>query len=388
MDSRKYSSALLTVFIIFCFIFLAATGIYFFTDTWNVNSPVDLGQEGDAYNQYPDRSIDDVYDSLTGRVPILMYHMIVTPYMEKEVFGKGIIKRTPWMERFLVSSAQFKGELESLYSAGFRNISLDEYISLKKGEIKTLDRIPPDSKLYVLTFDDGPYGQLDYSGIDKNGSPVIDPDCAVGIMMDFAKTHPDFKLNAAFAVTFEHSPFMQPEYVKDKLNRLLDLGFEIVNHTVSHKRLSWFVLHDRERADFEIGHAMELFESYLGYRAASIDKVSYPGGNVNAELWKFIPDVTYNGRTWHFKAGLDAKGLQAKNPNEKKFNIYNIARIETSDASFKKFILDAPNLYRTPSVKDNKNDPAKGLAFYQRAEDKKKAVKDGKSYKNSGRERR
>jgi len=387
VDSVKHTGWPLKLLIIFSVIFIAALGIYFFTDSeWISGNPGDLDQEGDYYNQYPDESIDEVYDSVNGRVPILMYHMIVTPYMESEIFGRGIIKRATWMERFLVTSEEFRDELDSLYKSGFRNISLNEYISLKKGEIKTLDRIPPGSKLYVLTFDDGPYGQLDYKGVDVNGAPVIDPDCAVGIMMDFAVKHPDFKLNAAFSVTFEHIPFMQPQYVKDKLNRLLDLGFEIVNHTVSHKGLTWFILHDRERAEYEIGRAMEIFESYLGYRASTIDKISYPGGNANSDVWNFIPTVSYNGRTYHFKAALNAKGLQAKNPNEKRFNIYNIARIETSNATFKKFILDAPNLYRTPPVKNIKNSGE--VAFYQGTDQKRKIVRGGKSYRNYGKARR
>lgn len=235
MDPKKNRSRILIIIIIFCFVVLAGISLYFFTDSgWMTSTSMEFDQEGDYLNQYPDYSINDVLDSIGGRVPILMYHMIDTPYMDREIFGKGVIRKAPWMERFLVTSAEFRYELESLYEAGFRNISLDEYISLQKGQLKSLERIPPDSKLYVLSFDDGPYGQFDYKGLDEKGNPVIDPDCAVGIMMDFAKTHPDFRLNAAFAVTFEHAPFMQPQYVRDKLNRLLDLGFEIVNHTVSH----------------------------------------------------------------------------------------------------------------------------------------------------------
>lgn len=368
---KKPGGKLLAAIIISCVALLIAINVYLFTDTGGQSGTLaGFEEEGDYYNQYPDYSFGDMLDSVGGRVPILMYHMIDTPYMDREIFGKGVIRRAPWMDRFIVKSSEFREELESLYSAGFRNISLNEFISLQKGQIKTLDRIPPGSKLYVLTFDDGPYGQFDYKGVDKNGNPVIDPDCAVGIMMDFARIHPDFKLNAAFAITFEHAPFMQPQYVKDKLNRLLDLGFEIVNHTATHKKLSWFVLHDKQTACFEIGRAMEMFESYLGYRAATIDKVCYPDGSVNPEVWKFIPDVTFNERTYHFIAGLDAKGMQAKNPNDRKFNIYNIARIETSGATFGKFVLGASNLYTTPSIRDRKE--TWDLAFYQSAENKKK----------------
>ncbi len=361
----------MAIFIGICVVILAGINIFLFLDAgWKPLPQEGFDEEGDYYNQYPDYSIEDVYDNVHGRIPILMYHMIVTPSVEKNVFEKGLIRKTKWMERFLVSSAELKSQIESLYAAGFRNISLNEYLSLRKGSTSAIDRVPPGSKLFVLTFDDSTYGQFDFTGADRSGNPLVDPDCAVGIMMDFAKLHPDFHLNAAFAVTFEHVPFIQQEFVKKKLNMLLDLGFEIVNHTVNHKMLSWYAIHDKEVISYEIGRAMEMFESYLGYRAASIDKVCYPGGSVNEDLWKYIRNITFNGRVYHFTAALDAKGMSAKNPNEEAFNIYRIGRIETSSETFGEFVLNAPNLYTTPPLR-NRADTYK-TAFYQDVEPKKK----------------
>ncbi len=371
-----------TVFAILFFLFLAGLNIYLLKDSeWDAVFNPEFDTEGDYYNQFPGYNMEEVFDGIKGRIPILEYHIIKTPAWEKKLFSKGRIRKDKWIERFIVSSDELRGHLERLYEAGFRNISLDEYLSLQKGQFKALDRIPPDSKLYILTFDDATYGQFDITGLDDKGNPIVDPDCAVGIMMEFAKIHPDFKLNAAFSITFEHAPFMQGSFIKRKLNMLMDMGFEIVNHTKNHRKLTQYVKSDPDIAAYEIGRAMELFESYLGYRASAIDKICYPDGKANADVWKFVQNVTYNGRTYHFRAALDAEGLQAKNPNETNFNVYNIARIETSSRTFETYILNAKNIYRTPDLKEKVRPDNENLAFYQPVTVKKDVKKDPKKTK-------
>ncbi len=217
---------------------------------------------------------------------------------------------------------------------------------------KDLNRLPPDSKLYILTFDDATFGQFEFSGTDAKGDPVIDPDCAIGIMIEFAKKHPDFMLNAAFSIPLEHIPFMQSKFVGKKLNLLLDYGFEIINHTKNHKKLRKYIPDKTEIASYEIGRAMEIFESYLGYRVDSIDKICYPDGSADKYVWDFVKKVDYNGKEYRFIAALNASGMQAKNPNDEKFNPYNISRIEINRNSFNEFVLNAPGLYRTPPLID------------------------------------
>jgi peptidoglycan/xylan/chitin deacetylase (PgdA/CDA1 family) len=306
--------------------------------------------EGNSFNQYPNEDYDSVLDKMKGKIPILEYHIIETPSVDTNYIFTKRIKKNAKTERFFISSSEFRYQLETLYSNNFRNISLDEYISLLKGKKKELNRLPPESKLYVITFDDGTFGQFDIMGTNGQGEYVIDPECAVGIMIDFARKYPDFKLNAAFCVTFDHAPFMQPAYVGQKLNMLLDLGFEIVNHTTTHKKFSRLLARSPEKAAYEIGRAMELFESYLGYRANTIDKICYPYGATSPAAWEFVRNVHFNGKEYHFTAALDATGLQAKNPNAENYNQYNIARIEINNSTFHEFILDAGDLYKTPAV--------------------------------------
>lgn len=306
----------------------------------------------DDFRKLYSQNMDRILDETEGHVPILEYHIIETPTVESNVFLSGKMKKDRTTQRFIVTSAELREQLETLYANGFRNISLNEYLSLLKGKRKGLERLPPGSKLYCITFDDATYGQFDFLEIGKNGETAIDPDCAVGIMIDLAAKYPDFKLNAAFSVDFENAPFTQGQYVSKKLNMLIDLGFELVNHTRSHKKLSSYFPKKTAAALAEIGRPMELFRKYLGAKADAIDKVCYPDGRSNPMVWEMLKNFSYNGKTYHFVCGLDAKGYQAKNPNDPAFNPYNISRIETSRFSFKTYVLNARNVLTLPSLSE------------------------------------
>lgn len=330
------------------FILMSDAGASVFAEDAEVTSP------GDRFNQYPDMDFNAVLEAQSGKIVILEYHIIESPSVTKDWVETGKLRKNKKTDRFFVTSEELREQLETLYERGFRNISLDEYLALEKGQKKTLDRLPPESRLYVITFDDATFGQFDVSGTNEKGEPVIDPDCAVGVMLEFAKLHPDFQLNAAFCVDFENPPFRQPQWITWKLNWLLDNGFEIVNHTFSHQKLAKLVHSDPEKAAREIGRAMELFESHLGYRVDTIDKICYPDGSSDEKVWNFVKKVTYNGREYRFLAALDAEGLGAKNPNDGRFNPYNIARIETSRYTFEPFVLNLAGLYRTPAQLTNR----------------------------------
>ena len=56
--------------------------------------------------------------------------------------------------------------------------------------------LPRGASPVVFTFDDATEGQFRY--LEKDGKPVIDPDCAVGILEEFSRKHPDFGFEATF----------------------------------------------------------------------------------------------------------------------------------------------------------------------------------------------
>ncbi|QCX34538.1 polysaccharide deacetylase [Caloramator sp. E03] len=161
------------------------------------------------------KKMDKTYSSSVkpnelGKIMILMYHDIG----EKE--GEWV--RTP---------ENFKKDLETLYEKGYRLISIKDYIN------NNID-IPEGTTPVILTFDDGTLGQ--FNMIKENGEYRVDNTCAVGILEDFYKLHPDFGLKATFYVYYP-VPFRQKELIEKKFRYLIDNGMDIGNHTYNHENL-------------------------------------------------------------------------------------------------------------------------------------------------------
>jgi hypothetical protein len=83
----------------------------------------------------------------------------------------------------------------------------------------------------VLTFDDATNNQ---AALLDDGR--IDPDTAVGIMLEFARSHPGFEPAGTFYVN--RAPFAAEEQTTALLQKLTALGFELANHTHDHVDLS------------------------------------------------------------------------------------------------------------------------------------------------------
>ncbi len=317
--------------------------------TYDKSEKLEINEEKGFLNQFRFNRIEEVYENLSGKIPILEYHIIETPTFYSNYILTKKVKKTKDNQRFFVSSDDFRKHLEILYKKGYRNISLDEYLSIMKCQTKDFRRLTPGSKLYVLTFDDATFGQFDFLTNEK-GEIFIDPDCAVGIMIDFAKKHPEFKLNAAFSIDFANIPFLQKEHITTKLNLLLDYGFEIINHTYNHKSLSKLYQKNPDRVAEEIGKAMEMFEAHIGYRVSHINKICYPNGDNSKEIEEYIKKINYNNKEYNFIAAIDAEGPLALNPNENDFNPYAIRRIEINNENLIKYVINAKGIYTMPPL--------------------------------------
>lgn len=156
-----------------------------------------------------------------GKVPIIMYHVIGEPESEWV--------RTP---------DNLRRDLERYYELGYSLVPLQAYL---KGEIDLPEGVSP----LVITFDDATIGQFRFVTrhyVEDDGArkpmehKVPDPDCAVGILLEFSRKHPGFGHAATFFVDFP-APFEVPGEVRDKLNFLLECGMEIGNHTYNHRNL-------------------------------------------------------------------------------------------------------------------------------------------------------
>ena len=171
------------------------------------------------------------------RIPILIYH---------SVDHKG--------GRFSVSPEDFRSHLERLYKAGYVTVPLADVLN-KKEYLKK-------QKSIVLRFDDSRPSQCNYL-LDKNGTPSIDPESAVGIILDFYKEHPSFGKNALFAL-IAHVGFGQEPFIKEKMLFLLNHGMELANHGYYHVRITNY---SPEEIDNNFGKAMAYWHTILGAEA-------------------------------------------------------------------------------------------------------------------------
>ena len=144
-----------------------------------------------------------------GQIPIFVYHLI-----DKE---ESRWSRTP---------ENFRRDLQELYDRNYVLVNLNDYVT---GKID----IPAGKSPAVLTFDDSTPGH--FRLLEKENGEMVDPDCAVGILMDFGEKHPGFGHSATFFINAE--PFGQPQYWQKKLQLLNQWGFEIGNHTLNHTYL-------------------------------------------------------------------------------------------------------------------------------------------------------
>lgn len=158
-----------------------------------------------------------------GRIPVLEYHLIGD-------------KEARW-ER---ERGQFRKDLELLYARGYRPVTASEMFD------KKID-LPRGLSPVVFTFDDASPGQFRY--IERNGQLEIDPGSAVGIWLDFAKQHPDWKNKAVWCMLsgaeagrsfFGNKDIegQKTEWRHRKVKFLADQGFELCNHTLWHAQLS------------------------------------------------------------------------------------------------------------------------------------------------------
>ena len=233
-----------------------------------------------------------------GQVMILMYHKIGEP--EKE-----------WMR----TPQNFRQDLANLYEDGYTLVKLLDYV---RGNIDVEAGRSP----VVLTFDDGTLSHFNF--IETAGGIEIDPDCAVGILEDFCNQFPDFGKGATFYINHPY-PFGQVEYIEEKLEFLLDNGYEIGNHTYSHANLS--TLSD-EDVVMEIAlNAAKTNEILPGYevRSLALTYGQYPQ-NMETLATGSFEDYSYNN-----EAILLIGSNPAPSPFSLDFDFLGIPRIKASE---------------------------------------------------------
>ncbi len=232
-----------------------------------------------------------------GKVMVLMYHQFV----DKET--------NEWTRSF----DNFRKDLQVLYDKGYRPVNLRDYID---GNID----VPAGYTPVVFTFDDGTSGQFNL--VEKEGKPAANPKSVVGIMEEFSKTHPDFPLKGTFFIN--HTGFFHGKGTpQERLKYLIDKGFEIGNHTVSHANLRKVAT--AEDIQKEIGsHVKKTAELLPGY---VVDELALPLGIMSRKYPEFVEKGEYQGTKYQNRVILLVGSNPAPSPANKDVNLLKLPRI-------------------------------------------------------------
>lgn len=269
-------------------------------DDKKVEKPV---EDTDKDQKEPKKEIDlqAIKPNETGKIMVLMYHEV----------GNN---ETEWARKW----ENFKKDLEVLYQKGYRLISLNDYLD------NNID-VEAGYTPVVITFDDATRGQFNI--IEENGEPVIDPNCAVGIMENMYEEHPDFGLEATFYIYYP-LPFRQKEHIEFKLKYLVEKGMDIGNHTYNHANLGKL---DPEGIQYQLGRMAAETNQYLpGY---NVNSLALPFGvNSKEEYRDYVYSGEYEGVKYQNHGILLVGANPAPSPVDRKFNPYKIPRVRATDS--------------------------------------------------------
>lgn len=213
---------------------------------------------------------DPLQNSGPSGIPVLMYHHVSDPV--NGYYG--------------VSTHRFESDLQMLDDAGFFLICPDD---IQDG----LMRVPPDRRPVLLTFDDGWQDNFSFDVLGNDFQ--MDPDCAVAILEEFCAENPEFGHGAVFFISWDKVPFGQEEFVTEKMNLLLDMGYSIGNHTDMHTDLTRLPMGKWYDA---IIKPLQRFNRRLGLRTSMVRTLAYPGGRLPREVGAedLIADLEFMGR--------------------------------------------------------------------------------------------
>jgi len=234
-----------------------------------------------------------------GEIMIIMYH------------GIGD-EETTWQR----TPENFRKDLEYMYQNGYRMISLNDYA---KGIINTAQGFTP----IILTFDDGRQNNFDVT--ENNDEYIINHNCAIGILEEFKAKYPDFNVTASFFLGT--NLFGQEEYANYKINWLVENGYDIGNHTYSHKEIENL---SGDQIQFEIGSVNNIINKYIpDYK---IETLALPhGSNPKDEYVIDMMEGVYEEKSYKNIAVLDVGWRPAYSPFDTCSDFTSLYRVTGSE---------------------------------------------------------
>lgn len=248
----------------------------------------------DLTSQYLEHNVNEA-----GQIMVIMYHDL----REKA-------------STYATTVELFKKDLKRLYEEGYRTVSMSDYIN---NEID----IPIGTTPVILSFDDATLSNFYY---DESGD--IAQDSVVGILNEFYEEHEDFGRNAIFYV-YGQNPFRERSLLEDKLNYLIENGYEIGNHSYDHEKLNTL---DQAGIIKAIGGEHAFIKSLVDY---DMIHVSLPYGIRPSEtLLENVFTGTYEEVSYNNVSAVNVGWNPTKSPLHKDFNPRSINRITCGDDDF------------------------------------------------------
>ena len=263
-----------------------------------INESQSSGEEELVKNDILKEKDEEVYKyNESGKIIIIMYHK----FAEEE--------KDEWTRSF----DNFYCDLLYLYEQGYRSISLSDYIN---NDIK----VPVGCTPVILTFDDGTKGQFSFIESEE-GDLVVNPKSAVGVMEKFYEEYPEFGLNGTFYIN-QTGYFGGLGTRKEKLQYLLNKGFEIGNHTSTHMNFS--KAKSAEEVIKEVGALNKEVYELTGYK---INSLALPFGSGSKIYENNIIKGIFEDCEYQNKALLLVGANPALSPNQAELNLSKLPRV-------------------------------------------------------------
>jgi len=239
----------------------------------------------------------------------------------------------------------FRKQLALMYAAHWYPVNMRDVLTSHIA-------VPAGKTPVVLTFDDARGTQFHYL---KDGR--TDPNCAVGILEAFHARHRDWPLRGTFYVlpqsAWNPAPFWQPRATTRKLRALSAAGFEIANHSVTHRLMTRL---PASELTWEMAECQRYFTDRVpGLR---MDTMALPGGAwpKNHALWSVLRSGRLGKITYHNRCILMAWGGPSRSWTDRKFDSNHIARIGTGPGWVERAILALSSRRIPPYVSDGNSD--------------------------------
>jgi peptidoglycan/xylan/chitin deacetylase (PgdA/CDA1 family) len=246
-------------------------------------------------------------------VPILEYHLIG----DRE-------------SRWMVERGHFRRQLEMLYERGYRPVTVAELMDRK-------NVLPAGESPVVFTFDDASPSQFSY--VERAGTLAVDPNSALGIWLDFHRTHPDWGNKAVFcmlpAAAAGHAFFgdkgidgQKTEWRYRKVKFLAEQGFELCAHTLWHANLGKYS--DAVVQEQIARGVLAIDSAVAGYqvRTFALPLGVWPTNHALARAGAWRDPKTEQEVRYDFDAILRVAGGPARSPYDPEFDALRLPRIE------------------------------------------------------------